>query len=50
MIGDEGHTRRRLPFVLQYRMTEFTLALPFALPPPELAPDLVRALKGKSVV
>ena len=26
-------------------MTEITLVLPFALPPPELAPDLVRALK-----
>jgi hypothetical protein len=25
-------------------MTEITLVLPFALPPPELAPDLVRAL------
>lgn len=27
-------------------MTEITLVLPFALPPPELAPDLVRALKA----
>ena len=26
------------------RMTEITLVLPFSLPPPELAPDLVRAL------
>jgi hypothetical protein len=26
-------------------MTEITLVLPFALPPPELAPDLIRALK-----
>jgi hypothetical protein len=26
-------------------MTQITLALPFALPPPEMAPDLVRALK-----
>lgn len=26
-------------------MTEITLALPFAFPPPELAPDLVRALR-----
>jgi hypothetical protein len=27
-------------------MTEITLVLPFALPPPELAPDLVRALQA----
>lgn len=26
-------------------MTEITLALPYALPPPEMAPDLLRALK-----
>ncbi len=26
-------------------MTEITLAIPFALPPPELGPDLIRALK-----
>lgn len=26
-------------------MTELTLALPYALPPPEMAPDLLRALK-----
>ena len=26
-------------------MTQITLALPYALPPPELAPDLLRALK-----
>ncbi|NGZ84686.1 hypothetical protein GW587_10490 [Duganella sp. SAP-35] len=26
-------------------MTEITLALPYALPPPEMAPDLMRALK-----
>ena len=28
-----------------WTMTEITLVLPFALPPPELAPDLIRALK-----
>src|SRR5471032_934777 len=33
------------PFPLQCRMIQITLALPFALPPPELAPDLRRALK-----
>jgi hypothetical protein len=30
-------------------MTEITLVLPFALPPPELAPDLVRALQAPSL-
>lgn len=30
-------------------MTQITLALPFALPPPELAPDLVRALKAPAL-
>ncbi|WP_432377505.1 hypothetical protein [Duganella sp. P38] len=30
-------------------MTEITLALPFALPPPELAPDLVRALQAPAL-
>lgn len=30
-------------------MTEITLVLPFALPPPELAPDLVRALETPSL-
>ncbi|MEO7495632.1 MAG: hypothetical protein ABIT83_20050 [Massilia sp.] len=30
-------------------MTELTLVLPFALPPPELAPDLVRALRTPSL-
>ena len=34
---------------LQYGMTEITLVLPFALPPPELAPDLVRALQAPSL-
>ncbi|RJG21084.1 hypothetical protein [Massilia cavernae] len=30
-------------------MTQITLVLPFALPPPELAPDLVRALKAPAL-
>jgi hypothetical protein len=30
-------------------MTEITLVLPFALPPPELAPDLIRALQAPSL-
>lgn len=30
-------------------MTEITLALPFALPPPELAPDLIRALQAPAL-
>ena len=30
-------------------MTEITLVLPFALPPPELAPDLIRALNAPSL-
>jgi hypothetical protein len=30
-------------------MTEITLVLPFALPPPELAPDLVRALQAPAL-
>lgn len=30
-------------------MTEITLVLPFALPPPELAPDLIRALKAPAL-
>jgi hypothetical protein len=30
-------------------MNELTLVLPFALPPPELAPDLIRALKAPSL-
>ncbi|MDL2356685.1 MAG: hypothetical protein QFF03_15645 [Pseudomonadota bacterium] len=30
-------------------MTEITLVLPFALPPPELAPDLVRALNTQGL-
>ena len=30
-------------------MTEITLVLPFALPPPELAPDLIRALQAPAL-
>ncbi|MYM36683.1 hypothetical protein GTP38_20335 [Duganella sp. FT94W] len=30
-------------------MTDITLALPFALPPPELAPDLLRALQAPAL-
>jgi hypothetical protein len=30
-------------------MTQFTLVLPFALPPPELAPDLMRALQAPAL-
>ncbi|MES2130125.1 MAG: hypothetical protein V4463_22880 [Pseudomonadota bacterium] len=30
-------------------MTEITLALPFSLPPPELAPDLAKALKAPAL-
>jgi hypothetical protein len=33
-------------FALKYGMTQITLVLPHALPPPELAPDLVRALQA----
>jgi hypothetical protein len=36
-------------FDLQCCMTEITLVLPFALPPPELAPDLVGALQAPAL-
>jgi hypothetical protein len=36
-------------YALQCCMTQITLVLPFALPPPELAPDLVRALQAPAL-
>lgn len=38
-----------LRLLLQCAMTQITLVLPFALPPPELAKDLVRALKAPAL-
>ena len=40
---------RKSPDGLQWGMTQITLVLPFALPPPELAADLIRAMQAPAL-
>ena len=54
LFAADGAVRKRefladTAYEIQCGMTQITLVLPFALPPPELAPDLVRALEAPAL-